>query len=196
MSDLFLDTEVRWSIGYVARVVVESGYDDEEVERIWKFEVTPEFSANLWAVAGEWALFDIDEARLLQRAVRAASSRPGRWREWRYRAAIGSSHALWVAVKTLAAVLRASPPESRDPRVAAWRSFSHAFFEERLSDIMFVESEIDQLRQVAAGGHPIERFLDEALPAFGEVLIGDERRSRVERIENAREIARRARQPR
>ena len=46
MSDLFLDTETRWSVPYVARRCAESGSDDEELERIFWGEVFPEAIPN------------------------------------------------------------------------------------------------------------------------------------------------------
>jgi hypothetical protein len=68
MSDLFLDTEVRWDVPHIARRCVESGYDDETLERIFWMEVFPEAIGNLLQVAGEWAALALDEAALIRRA--------------------------------------------------------------------------------------------------------------------------------
>ncbi|MGV3621933.1 MAG: DUF7079 family protein [Archangium sp.] len=68
MSDLFLDTEVRWSVPYVARRCVESGYDAEVLERIFWVEVFPEAIGNLLQVAGEWAGLVLNEKALVRRA--------------------------------------------------------------------------------------------------------------------------------
>lgn len=70
MSDLFLDTEVRWSVPALARACAASGYDDEVLERIFWVEVFPEAVGNLLSVAGEWAVLSLDEAALVKRAHR------------------------------------------------------------------------------------------------------------------------------
>lgn len=68
MSDLFLDTEVRWSVPHLAKACVESGYDAETLERIFWVEVFPECIGNLTQVAGEWAGLALDEPALIKRA--------------------------------------------------------------------------------------------------------------------------------
>ncbi len=60
LSDLFLDTEVRWSLPYVARVAVEEGFSWNQVCHILDAEVTPVLGPNLSDVAGEWAGFPED----------------------------------------------------------------------------------------------------------------------------------------
>ncbi len=59
LSDLFLDTEVdEIAHKYIARVIIESGFKQEEIHNIlWK-EVFPAVGDNLRCVAGEWAGFD------------------------------------------------------------------------------------------------------------------------------------------
>jgi hypothetical protein len=68
MSNLFLDTEVRRDVPFVARECAESGYDDETLERIFWVEVFPEAIGNMLQVAGEWAMLTLDEAALIRRA--------------------------------------------------------------------------------------------------------------------------------
>lgn len=68
MSDLFLDTEVRWNVPYVARACAESGYDAATLERVFWREVFPEAIGNLLQVAGEWGLLSLPEAALVRRA--------------------------------------------------------------------------------------------------------------------------------
>jgi hypothetical protein len=68
MSDLFLDTEVRWDIPFIARRCAESEYNDETLERIFWIEVFPEAIGNMLQVAGEWAALALDETALIQRA--------------------------------------------------------------------------------------------------------------------------------
>lgn len=193
MAQLFLDTEVRWSVPWVARVAAESGYRDAELEQIWKYEVTPEFAWNLWQVAGEWALLEVDDGRMTGRARRVAAHPPGRMAEWRYRVAIGSEgHALFVAVTSLAAILRPLAPEERMARAKAWERASHVYFEEQLSGVTFVDSIVAELRALATAGHPVQSWVREALPVFERLLVGRERRTRVERAANTWEIVRRA----
>ncbi len=59
LSDLFLDTELdAITHKYIAKVVVESGYEPQEIHDIlWK-EVLPAVGDNLRIVAGEWAGFN------------------------------------------------------------------------------------------------------------------------------------------
>lgn len=68
MSELFLDTEVRWTVPFIARRCVESGYDAEVLERVFWVEVFPEAIGNLTQVAGEWAGLPLDEKALVKRA--------------------------------------------------------------------------------------------------------------------------------
>lgn len=70
MSDLFLDTEVRWSVPWVALAAGQSGYDAATLERIFWVEVFPLAIGNLLGIAGEWAMLDLDEASLVARAER------------------------------------------------------------------------------------------------------------------------------
>jgi hypothetical protein len=194
MSQLFLDTEVRWAVPSVARVAAESGYDDAELERIWKFEVTPEFAGNLWQVAGEWGFFEVDDDRMMARALRVDARPPGRIAEWRYRLAIGGApmHALFVAVTSLAAILRPLGSEERVARASAWCQASHVYFEERLDDVMLLDSVVGALRALADAGHPVERGIEGALPVFERLLVGGERKTRVRRAANTREVVARA----
>ena len=61
LSNLFLDTELtekdfRW----IANVLVESDYDDAQLDHVLFNEVFPVCVANLRTPAGEWAGFDLD----------------------------------------------------------------------------------------------------------------------------------------
>lgn len=60
LSDLFLDTEVRWSLPYIARVAIEEGFSWSQVCHILDCEVTPVLAPNLYDIAGEWAGFPED----------------------------------------------------------------------------------------------------------------------------------------
>ncbi len=103
MSDLFLDTEVRWSLPRLAKRCVESGYDAEALERIFWVEVFPEGIGNLTQVAGEWAALSIDEAALIKRANEGSVP-------WLKRRAFGWMVAKeWLVVRALTAWLRGDP---------------------------------------------------------------------------------------
>lgn len=59
LSELFLDTELdEAAYKYISKVVLDSGFEPEEIHDIlWK-EVFPAVGDNLRCVAGEWAGFD------------------------------------------------------------------------------------------------------------------------------------------
>jgi len=70
LSEFFLDTEFQpGDLQRIAQVLADSGYSDEELEYIFRREVSPAVGANLLSVAGEWAGFDPEwlEARILER---------------------------------------------------------------------------------------------------------------------------------
>lgn len=60
LSELFLDTEVRWCFPWVAQQALELEYSWPEVESILYMEVAPVVSHNLFDVAGDWMGFDPD----------------------------------------------------------------------------------------------------------------------------------------
>lgn len=61
LSDLWLDTELQDADrDFIARVMLDSGYDRDTLERIMAEEVAPVVYLNLYSVAGEWAGFDPD----------------------------------------------------------------------------------------------------------------------------------------
>lgn len=103
MSDLFLDTEVRWSVPYIARRCVESGYDDEVLERVFWVEVFPEGIGNLTQVAGEWAALALDEKALIKRANEDKVP-------WLMRRATGwMVEREWLGVRAVTKLLRERP---------------------------------------------------------------------------------------
>lgn len=57
-SELFLDTEVRWSIPWIAAEARASGLPWSAVDELFFKRVVPALVANLYDVAGEWAGFD------------------------------------------------------------------------------------------------------------------------------------------
>lgn len=75
MSDLFLDTETRWYPPDVGHACVKSGLDDETLERAFWAEVFPLAIFNLHDIAGEWAMLQLSEAQLLDRAEKGERDR-------------------------------------------------------------------------------------------------------------------------
>ncbi len=61
LSELWLDTELQdRDLDRIARVLHESGYDRDALERILAEEVAPVIYRNLYSVAGVWTGFDPD----------------------------------------------------------------------------------------------------------------------------------------
>jgi hypothetical protein len=123
MSDLFLDTETRWSVPYVARRCAESGYDDEALERIFWAEVFPEAIGNLTQVAGEWGMLSLNEQALINRANHGTIP-------WLSRRAHGTLvQESWLATRQVTAWLRGVPAEELKTRVTALDLLGRRFFE-------------------------------------------------------------------
>ncbi len=94
LSDMFLDTDVSLSREWRVRVLAESPYSVDDLERILVDEVYPVCKYNLLCVAGEWAGFDLDwlEEQILRRLAsrwrflratsiaRLGSGLPSEWR--------------------------------------------------------------------------------------------------------------------
>ena len=124
MSDLFLDTETRWSVPHVARRCAESGYDEEALERIFWAEVFPEAISNLLNVAGEWGMLKLDEQALINRANHGSIP-------WLTRRAHGQMvQASWLAARQVTAWLRELGPLERETRVRALDLLGRRYFEE------------------------------------------------------------------
>lgn len=79
LSDLFLDTELQdHDFQYIARVLAESGYEDQELQSMLHQEVLPVCMPSLISLTGEWAVFPLDwlEDRILRNAGHVSSSPP------------------------------------------------------------------------------------------------------------------------
>ena len=92
LSTLFLDTDISLLREYRAKLLAESPYEIDEIERILRDEVFPVCSWNMLSIAGEWAGFEPEwlEARITQRIKRNSHFRFGfghrlvaHGREWR-----------------------------------------------------------------------------------------------------------------
>jgi hypothetical protein len=61
LSNLFLDTELtEKDLRWIAGVLLDSGYDDAQLDHVLFNEVFPVCIANLRSPAGEWTFFDLD----------------------------------------------------------------------------------------------------------------------------------------
>ena len=59
MQDLYMDTDVTFSYGYISKVCSQSKYSLEELEKILFNEVLPALKFNMFALpAPEWAGFE------------------------------------------------------------------------------------------------------------------------------------------
>jgi hypothetical protein len=170
MSDVFLDTETRWAMPHVALVLTRSGYSEEELDAIWHREIIPECGWNLAQVAGEWALFVLDEASL---AARAAGERPLVER------ALGTKvpdflDGQWRAIKELRVALLALDAEQRPTRSAVWTAFLHAYLEGSLEKVLFLETHLEALRQAGASEADLVVVFQEVRAIFRSLLTEDE----------------------
>lgn len=121
LSDLFLDTEVRPLVGNAAAACLSSGYSDQELQTIWRQEVSPVLAKNLLSPAGEWAGFDLDwlESEILQR-------RP----KWTDRFATRPNLESWNEVCRLRTWLSTWPKSDRDHVVQALQALTRSAYDE------------------------------------------------------------------
>jgi hypothetical protein len=144
MSDLFLDTETRWSVPHVARRCAQSGYDDEVLEHVFWGEVFPEAIPNLLQVAGEWAMLKLDEAALVRRA-----NRPGI--PWLTRRAHGwMVEQSWLATRAVTPWLRGLHEDDLNLQVRALDLLGRRFFETPGKESLVAsQARVDELLTVA-----------------------------------------------
>jgi hypothetical protein len=182
MSDLFLDTEVRWQLHFVARACASSPYEPEQLDHIFWVEVFPLAIGNLLQVAGEWAMLVLDEQALIRRAFHG-QRRP--FQEW----VVGSLvEREWKAVLLLIARLRAEPAERWPTLVQAWGVMLHRYFEkpgERL-----VVSEEPKVEALVAAKFPLATEWAWFESLARTVLLGDEAKQANERAAEVRAILR------
>ncbi|MCU0647123.1 MAG: hypothetical protein MUF00_03970 [Gemmatimonadaceae bacterium] len=186
MSDLFLDTEVRWYVPDVASAMAASGFSREALERIWVHEVVPEFHANLCIpVGGEWAGFDVDTPALLARARRT----PGRFARWRNARRAADVRAEWAAAVALYDALLVQPDAERAGHAIAWSCFSRAYLEPTLSDLFGLEGVVERLRGSALPPAALHRTAtQDFFPVYASLLLGGERAAQAEREANVRAL--------
>jgi hypothetical protein len=185
MSDVFLDTETRSAMPRIAFTLVESGYGTEELDAIWHEEIVPECSWNLNQIAGEWAMFVLDEDAL---AARAAGRKP---LVERLRPGGVSTPAFidgqWRAILDLRAALLALPSEQRAERTAMWTVFLHAYLEASLEKVPFLEKDLEALRAVTgASEEALVAAFQEVRPILRSLLTDDELRDEERRARDVR----------
>jgi hypothetical protein len=172
MSDVFLDTETRWAMPRIAFTLVQSGYEPEELDAIWRDEIVPECSWNLNQVAGEWAMFVLDEDAL---APPAPGQKPLVERLWRGGVSTPSFiDGQWRAILDLRATLLALPPAQRAERTAMWTVFVHAYLEASLEKVLFLEKDLDALRATGASEEALVAAFQEVRPILRSLLLDDE----------------------
>ena len=130
LAELYLDTEVRDRVPQLAERMLGSGLTGQEVEELWRSQVTPLVHWNLKRVAGEWAGFD---RHWLLAEVERKHGRLGleRWplvgRIVHYFRAHGAEREFHLAL-SLAERLAAVPEAARARRVAVWRALMQVYY--------------------------------------------------------------------
>lgn len=184
LSDVFLDTETRWYFPRIALVLLESGYSVEVLDRIWFFEVVPEFSANLLMVAGESAVLAVDEASLRRLALR----RPSLWQRLWARGGWSLKHQ-WSAILTLREALAGHEPPVRAATASAWSAFAHAYLEPSLDQVLLLDRTMAELRETRLGSNnALSTFRQSFRPVYRLLLEPDERPTEVVRAENVEQL--------
>jgi hypothetical protein len=172
MSDVFLDTETRWSMPYIAHVLVQSGYGPEELDAIWWREIVPECAWNLLQVAGEWALLVVDEDKL---AARADGDHPILERMMGVAAPLFLGRQ-WRAILALRQGLLDLPAAERHARTTMWTAFIHLYLEPSrgLEKVSFLDEYVASLRATATSEHAMLAAFELVRPTFRSLLVGSE----------------------
>ena len=150
MSELYLDTEVRWYFPRIALRLTESGYSRDELDDMFRYEVTPICYGNLRVVAGEWASFDDDAIATRIVALRGDRRQPaGAWQakvaRFHYKLRAGTVAEQWSRVLDLYTLLCKFPESGRTTREKVWTAFAHFYIERDLAQMLFPFSHIATL---------------------------------------------------
>ncbi len=192
MSDVFLDTETRWEMPRIALALARSGYSAEELEAIWEHEIVPECAWNLLQVAGEWALFVVDEDRLTERAE-GKRTLLDRMMGVASPLVVGSQ---WRAIKAmrdmLLGVAAESDEETQAARTAMWTAYVHVYVEASLEQVPFLATDLASLRATGATEAELLRAWEEVRPVFRSLLLRDERGDEERRARDVRAVIARA----
>jgi hypothetical protein len=129
LSDLYLDTEVRWDLPRLALRMAESPFTRAELERLFKYEVTPVVHTNMLGIAGQWAGFadgwlhaQIEQHLPETRAMSESAL------EQRYKKQ-GHAHQDWLATLEFYDLLQRLPRDQWIMREQIWSAFTRLYFE-------------------------------------------------------------------
>jgi hypothetical protein len=173
MSDLFLDTEVRFSVPSVVRTCATSHYSLEQLDRIFWVEVFPLAIGNLLQVAGEWGLLKLDEAALVRRAEKARAPTVTKLLSgWMV------AHE-WAGVQALVEVLRSEPHERWPLLEATWRALGDRYFE--LPGTALFGARGEALQTLSRQGVDVGREWARYAPIAERMLLSSERASAAAR---------------
>lgn len=178
MTDLFLDTETRWSVPYVGLRCAESGLDDAALDAVFWCEVFPLAIFNLHDIAGEWAVLELPESLLVARAERQERDRVNELTSaWMVK------HT-WDASLVLCRRLRTEPQERRRPLVDVWEVLGKRFLEDVGRTLL--SDPAPALAKARAAGVDVEaewRFYE---PVLRELAHDDEARQVEARLDEVR----------
>lgn len=181
MSNLFLDTETRWNVQYVARTCAESGYDDATLARIFWIEVFPSAIRNM-SVAGEWCVLELDEAPLIRRAN--AGRMP--WVQ-RYLSG-GMVKSEWRATLEVTQRMRPLDASQRMQLTHALHLCGRRYFEAPDESLFGVsQEEVDAARGIMADVWPRYEPVCRSMLLKGEAPAHDARAAAVQRLIDGRE---------
>jgi hypothetical protein len=182
MSDLFLDTEVRWKVPFVARICADSGYDDATLERIFWIEVFPEALPNMLSIFGEWLGLVLEEAALISRA------KTGRM-PWLRRYLFGDMvESEWRGALEVTQWLRPLDESRRMQFSHALHLCGRRYFEKPDKPLFGVsQEEVDTLREVLAEVWPRYKPVCRSMLLKNDASVHDARAAAVQRLIDGRE---------
>jgi hypothetical protein len=175
MSDLFLDTEVRWKVPFVARICADSGYDDATLERIFWIEVFPQALPNMLSLYGERRGLVLDETQLVGRAKKGRMP-------WLRRYLFGEMvESRWYGALEVVQWLRSLEESRRMEFTRALWLCGHRYFE--TPDTLFPKAWrewADALREVLADAWPRYESVCRSMLLKSEASTHDARAATVE----------------
>jgi hypothetical protein len=185
LSDVFLDTETRWFFPRIARALAESGYEPDELVRIWRREAVPEFGTNLLSIAGEWGALAVDEGSLAARAE-GGTSMGGLALQLTVGRALRSHLQALLALRR---TLMRHPRGDWLVREKVWTAFAHAYLEPSLSEVLFLSHYSSDLRASGLATAALtEAFESEFRPVYRALVTGEDRATETQRAANVIEL--------
>ena len=176
LAELYLDTEVRPLVVNAAAACLSSGYSDQELQTIWRHEVSPVLAKNLLSPAGEWAGFDHDwlESEILQRRPKLTDSLVAR-----------VNLKSWNEVCRLRTWLSTWPTSDRDHVVRALKALTRSAYDEtcdfpenipnaatEVLERIWKEGAVPLISALHIRGHeaPVEDFLERGREVLQRIL--------------------------